>query len=49
MRHKVSGYVFLPFWQDLPFTDLHLSMAPDVLHQLYQGVLAHLVNWAHQS
>jgi hypothetical protein len=42
---EVSGYVFRPFWQDLPFTDLHVSMTPDVLHQLYQGVLSHLVKW----
>ena len=34
-----------PFWIDLPFVHIHRSITPDVLHQLYQGVLKHLIAW----
>ncbi|KAF9458321.1 hypothetical protein BDZ94DRAFT_1284869 [Collybia nuda] len=39
---KVSGSIHTPFWSGFPFTDIHMSMTPDVLHQLYQGVFKHL-------
>ena len=42
---NVSGYVVEPFWKDLPFTDIHLCLTPDVLHQLYQGVFKHVLEW----
>ena len=45
MREEVSGYVHQPFWADLPYTDIHFCITPDVLHQLYQGVLKHLISW----
>ena len=34
-----------PFWQDLPYSDIYLGITPDVLHQLYQGVMKHLMSW----
>ncbi|KAF9521848.1 hypothetical protein CPB83DRAFT_872139 [Crepidotus variabilis] len=39
MKDDVSGSVPVPFWTDFPFTNIHDSLTPDVLHQLYQGVL----------
>ncbi|KAF9455750.1 hypothetical protein BDZ94DRAFT_1286036 [Collybia nuda] len=49
MEHEVSGSLNSPFWTDLPYTDVHLSMTPDVLHQLYQGVLKHLIGWCRKA
>lgn len=41
----VSGYVTQPFWEGFPYANIHVSITPDVLHQLYQGVVKHLVEW----
>ncbi|KJA12881.1 hypothetical protein HYPSUDRAFT_112002, partial [Hypholoma sublateritium FD-334 SS-4] len=34
-----------PFWKDLPYTNIYELIAPDILHQLDQGVLKHLIKW----
>ncbi|KAJ7190828.1 hypothetical protein GGX14DRAFT_381775 [Mycena pura] len=34
-----------PFWEDLPFVNIFICVTPDVLHQLFQGVLKHVVSW----
>lgn len=49
MSEDVSGSLHHPFWQDFLFTDIHTSITPDVLHQLYQGVLKHLISWCHRA
>ncbi len=33
------------FWKDLPYTNIYELIAPDILPQLYQGVLKHLIKW----
>ncbi|KAI0059312.1 hypothetical protein BV25DRAFT_1908757 [Artomyces pyxidatus] len=37
--------VYKPFWEDLPYANVFLSITPDVLHQLYQGVMKHAIFW----
>lgn len=44
-EHGLSGYVPEPFWENLPYADIHLSITPDVLHQLYSGVFVHMLGW----
>ncbi|KAG1802364.1 hypothetical protein EV424DRAFT_1351759 [Suillus variegatus] len=34
-----------PFWEDLPFANVFHAITPDVLHQLYQGLVKHLLGW----
>ena len=33
------------FWKDLPYTNPFRSITPDILHQLYQGIIKHLISW----
>ncbi|KAI0685846.1 hypothetical protein BC835DRAFT_1454729 [Cytidiella melzeri] len=37
--------VIEPFWINSPYTHIFRSITPDVLHQLYQGIVKHLVAW----
>lgn len=34
-----------PFWEDLPYVNIYQSITPDILHQLYQGVMKHFISW----
>ncbi|KAF5387453.1 hypothetical protein D9757_007829 [Collybiopsis confluens] len=38
MEDDVAGGDYEPFWVGFPLTDIHRCIAPDVLHQLFQGV-----------
>ncbi|KAF8811590.1 hypothetical protein BYT27DRAFT_7231651 [Phlegmacium glaucopus] len=33
------------FWKDLPYVHIYRSITPDILHQLYQGIIKHLISW----
>ncbi|KAJ7861107.1 hypothetical protein B0H14DRAFT_2222162, partial [Mycena olivaceomarginata] len=44
MDHEVAG-IHRPLWEEFPLTNFALSLTPDVLHQLYQGVFKHLIGW----
>ncbi|TEB23184.1 hypothetical protein FA13DRAFT_1757116 [Coprinellus micaceus] len=37
--------IVAPFWANLAYAHVYRSITPDVLHQLYQGVMKHMVGW----
>ncbi|KAI0054615.1 hypothetical protein BV25DRAFT_1816824 [Artomyces pyxidatus] len=41
--------LFHPFWEGLPYVNIFQSITPDILHQLYQGVVKHLVSWIREA
>lgn len=49
MALDVAGATFKPFWVDLPFCNIHGTISPDVLHQLFQGALKHLISWVQMT
>jgi hypothetical protein len=38
-----------PFWLDLPFVNVYKSITPDILHQLYQGIVKHVMSWINSA
>lgn len=45
MESDIAGGNYEPFWVGFPLADIHRCITPDILHQLYQGVLKHLIGW----
>ena len=41
--------IFQPFFAHLLYTDIFQAITPDILHQLHQGVLKHLLSWLVQA
>lgn len=41
--------IFQPFFVHLPYMDIFQAIMPDILHQLHQGVLKHLLSWLVQA
>lgn len=37
--------IYHSFWEGLPYANPFKSITPDILHQLYQGVMKHLKGW----
>jgi hypothetical protein len=38
-----------PFWQHLPYVNIYRSITSDILHQLYQGIVKHLLSWLKEA
>ncbi|KAG1865320.1 hypothetical protein F4604DRAFT_1586176 [Suillus subluteus] len=38
-----------PFWERLPYANIFQAVTPDILHQLYQGLVKHLLGWLAQA
>lgn len=38
-----------PFWEFLPLSNIFLSITLDILHQLLQGVMKHILSWVANS
>ncbi|KAG2109509.1 hypothetical protein DEU56DRAFT_874502 [Suillus clintonianus] len=41
--------VIHPFWERLPYANIFQAITPDILHQLYQGLVKHLLSWLAQA
>ena len=37
--------IIKPFWINLPYTHIFRSITPDILHQIYQGIVKRLIGW----
>jgi hypothetical protein len=42
-RAAVVKPIIDPFWKNLPYIHIYHSITPDILHQLYQGVVKHVI------
>ncbi|KAG8993874.1 hypothetical protein FRB90_000576 [Tulasnella sp. 427] len=44
---KAAGITDIPepFFKDLPLANINQAITPDILHQLYQGLIKHLTGW----
>ncbi|KAG1874323.1 hypothetical protein F4604DRAFT_1880851 [Suillus subluteus] len=38
-----------PFWERLPYANIFQAVTPNILHQLYQGLVKHLLGWLAQA
>ena len=45
LKSEGLNYIPHPFWANWYLSDIHLAITPDILHQLYQGVVKHLNGW----
>ncbi|EJD38782.1 hypothetical protein AURDEDRAFT_17691, partial [Auricularia subglabra TFB-10046 SS5] len=45
LKQHGLNYVLEPFWKDWEHVNIHQAITPDILHQLYQGMIKHLVKW----
>lgn len=45
LKEHGLNYVLEPFWKEWAHVNIHDAITPDILHQLYQGVIKHLVKW----
>ncbi|KZV79263.1 hypothetical protein EXIGLDRAFT_613632, partial [Exidia glandulosa HHB12029] len=43
-KHGLS-YISEPYWKDWRRVNIYEAVAPDILHQLYQGLIRHLTAW----
>ncbi|KAF8889565.1 hypothetical protein BD779DRAFT_1610960 [Infundibulicybe gibba] len=46
-KHDIKPIIH-PFWEDLPYVNIYRSITSDVLHQLYQGMIKHVISWIGQ-
>jgi hypothetical protein len=45
LKNEGLTHVIQPFWEGLPHCNIHSCITPDILHQLYQGLIKHLISW----
>ncbi|KAG1823723.1 uncharacterized protein BJ212DRAFT_1262785, partial [Suillus subaureus] len=38
-----------PFWETLPYANIFQAVMLDALHQLYQGLVKHLLGWLSEA
>ncbi|KZV89306.1 hypothetical protein EXIGLDRAFT_580018, partial [Exidia glandulosa HHB12029] len=45
LKNHGLSYVLEPYWEGWAHVNMHEAIAPDILHQLYQGLIKHLTAW----